>query len=321
MATDKNKHLKCVLESHKIKKEQELLEKHKEKKEEIKDALQKKYGAIIYTPFNSGSYAKNTAMNKKFDFDFMVPFKRNAFPTLAEMFDDVFNFLNDKYKSTAQVRKQKVSIGLEFLNENGESIKIDVVPGRELNIDQYIKDKNLNLYINDQYGILQKGSERIQSNIHAQIEKIKSTSESLPNLRQVIRLLKIWKHYNNKSIKSFFIELITIKAFESKSPEGEIWDILKIVLEFIKDNIKTVSLPDPGNTNNNVAETMNETDKNVISFDIQNILDQIELNSDFIKTYFPFNSKFPCEDENKNNNTYGIKRDSPSVPPPTRFGN
>jgi len=320
MTTDKNKHLKCVLESHKIKKEQALLDKHISKRKEIKEDLEEKYGSDIYSPFNSGSYAKNTAVNKKFDFDFMVPFKRDAFKTLEEMFDDVYSFLYDKYRSEAQVRKQKVSIGLDFSPDKDlDIVKIDVVPGRELKKNQYPTDDNLNLYVNDQFGSFQKGSDRIQSNIQAQIDKIKD-SVYKASLRQIIRILKVWKIHNNKSIKSFFIELITIKAFESKDPSGELWDMLKTVMEYIRDNVKTVALPDPGNSNNNIADSMSSSDKDVLSNDMKNMIEQIESNSDFIKSYFPINPKFPCEDENKGSGSYGVKKDIASVPPPTRFG-
>ena len=137
---DKNLHLDTVIKTHQITKEKNLLDKHIQKKNEVKEALEEKYGSDVYSPFNSGSYAKNTAINTKFDFDLVSPFKRNAFGsngTLKEMYEDVYNFLYDKYKNDAEMRKQKVSIGLEFYaDSDGDKIKIDVVPGRELNQDQ-----------------------------------------------------------------------------------------------------------------------------------------------------------------------------------------
>lgn len=87
---DKSKHLESVIKTHQITKEKELLDKHIQKKNEVKEALEKEYGNNIYTPFNSGSYAKNTAVNTKFDFDLVSPFKRNALGsngTLKEMYD------------------------------------------------------------------------------------------------------------------------------------------------------------------------------------------------------------------------------------------
>jgi hypothetical protein len=286
--TDLNKHLYCVLESHKIKKEQVLLDKHISKRDEIKEAMEEEYGTNIFTLFNSGSYAKNTAVNKKFDFDLMVPFKKDAFDTLEDMFTDVFEFLEDKYKTSAIVKKQKVSIGLEFYpDDNGDIVKIDVVPGRELNKDQYIKDNKLNLYVNQTFGKLNIGFDYIRSNIQAQINHIKDrATKEKDTIRSIIRLLKVWKINRNQQIKSFFIELITIKAIDSTETSGDLWDRLKKVLEFFRDEVKTVSLPDPGNTSNEVADTLADYEKVALCDDMRYLIERIEENSDNIKIYF-----------------------------------
>ena len=320
MAVDKNKHLNDSLDSHKISKEQDLLDKHVEKRKEISEALMKRYGSDMYSPLNSGSYAKHTAMNKKFDIDLVAPYKRSAFDTLEEMYNSVHDFLHDKYKNEATVRKQKVSIGLEFYaDDDGDIIKVDVVPGRELSKDQYPKDDNLNLYVYEQFGKIDKGSDRIKSNIKAQIENVKSHAEK-DSVRKMIKLLKVWKFYNNKKPKSFFLELITIKAFDKKTISGNTWDMLEAVMEYIRDEVKTVSLPDPGNSSNDIADTLTDSEKKNVSDDMKWMLERIEENSDFIKTYYPINDKFPPE-EDKFDNSYKKKDDSGiSVPPPVRFG-
>jgi len=322
MATDKNKHLECVVNSHKTSKEQKLLDKFIEKRNEVKAALLDKYGSNLYDPYNSGSYAKNTAVNKKFDFDLMAPFKRDAFNTLEKMYNDVYDFLYNKYKNEATVKKQKVSIGLDF-NPDGEgnTIKIDVVPGRELNQNQYKDDDKLNLYVYDQFGKIEKGSDRIQSNVKAQINNIKDRATAENSIRKIIRLLKVWKIYNTKKVKSFFIDLITIKAFDKKDITGDLWDKLKAVMEYIRDDVKTISLPDPGNGNNDVADTLNDSDKGTLSDDMKYMLERIEEDSDYIKTYFPVNEKFPCEEDKKDENRYGKIGAGFSIPPEnSRFG-
>ena len=322
--TDKNKHLDCVLSSHKITNEQALLVKHISKRNEIKEALEIKYESNLYSPFNSGSYAKNTAVNLKFDFDLMAPYKRNAFGsngTLKEMFTDVFEFLKGKYHGKeATVRDQKVSIGIEFYSDkDGHIVKIDVVPGRELNVNQYKDDDKLNLYVNKKFGTLEEGSDYIRSNIQAQIDKIKdrATAEK-DSVRKIIRLLKVWKINNKPDIKSFFIELITMKAFDIVKVEGDLWDKLKTVLEFIRDKVKEVSLPDPGNRTNEVADTLSKTEKFTLSDDMKYMIERIEENSDNIKTYFKINEDHPCED--KEENKYGVKREGVSIPPTKRYG-
>jgi hypothetical protein len=322
MATDKNKHLEDVLTSHKISKEQTLLDKHIEKRKKIAEDLQEKYGSDMYSPFNSGSYAKHTAMNKKFDIDLIAPYKRNAFETLEKMYNDVYDFLSEKYKDEATVRRQKVSIGLEFhADADGDIVKIDVVPGRELNKDQYPDDNNLNLYVYEQFGKIDKGSDRIKSNIKAQIENVKGHAEK-DSVRQIIKLLKVWKFHNGKKPKSFFLELITIKAFDKKTISGDIWDKLKTVMEFIRDEVKSISLPDPGNSSNDVADTLTDSDKDTLSDDMKRMLERIEEDSDTIKSYYPINEKFPPEDDKgKSGNSYGVKTGiGLSVPPVTRFG-
>lgn len=57
--------------------------------------------------------------------DIVTPFKRNSFGTLEEMFDDVYEFLNEKYKNTAEVIPQKVSIGIKFF-EDEDKIDEDI---------------------------------------------------------------------------------------------------------------------------------------------------------------------------------------------------
>ncbi len=323
---DKNLHLESVIKTHQITKEENLLSKHKERNKEVKEASEEKYKENIYSPFNSGSYAKNTAINTKFDFDLVAPFKRNAFGsngTLKEMYEDVYNFLYEKYKDVAEVKKQKVSIGLEFYADtDGDKIKIDVVAGRELNQDQYKKDENLNLYVYYKYGNIEAGSERIKTNVKAQISNIKdrATNEK-DSIRKIIRLLKVWKitKYDYPT-KSFFLELITLKAFDNKDITGSLWDKLKAVLEYIKDNVtkETFTLKDPGNSSNDLADTLTDTEKQNLSNDMKNMLDRIEENEENIRTYFPENTKFK-EEDNKNNR-YQTNGGMPVPPPKINFG-
>lgn len=319
MATDKNEHLECALKSHRIRKKQTLLDKHVSKRDEIITALKDKYERDIYDPFNSGSYAKNTAVNKKFDFDLIAPFKRKAFETLEEMYSSVYSFLNEKYKAVATVRKQKVSIGIEFFSDGvGDIVKIDVVSGRELNQNQYKDDNKLNLYVYSQFGKIAAGSDRLRTNVRAQVRNIKDHAEKA-YLRQIIRLLKIWKIHLDKRCKSFFIELITIKAFDKENITGNLWERLKTVLEYIRDNVEEVVLFDPGNSGNDVADTLKDYEKSELSNDMKLIIDNTEENSDNIKLYFPINSEFSCEEESSNSR-YGEKAAGISIPPPKRFG-
>ena len=318
---DKARYLESVIDSYKMSKEEKLLEKHKTKKEEIKEALEKKYKENIYSPFNSGSYAKNTAINTKFDFDMVTPFKRNAFGasgTLEQMYNEVYDFLSEKYKDEASIRKQKVSIGLEFNSDkDGDSIKIDVVPGREYNQGQYKDDKNLNLYVYYKYGNIEAGSEYIKTNIQNQIDNIRDRATyEKDSIRKIIRLLKVWKTSAKREYpKSFFLELIAIRAFDDKKIEGNVWETLRIVLDFIKDNVtkENFALKDPGNSGNNLIDTLTNSEREQLSRDIKNMLERIDEDEDYLKDYFPENPKFKNKEDNN-------KTKMPLPPPNLNFG-
>lgn len=318
MATEKSKHLNSVLDSHKMAHIEDLFNKYKSKRDDVKNSLDSNYNTNSYACMNSGSYAKHTAINIKFDLDLVLPFNKKSFSSLEEMFDSVYEFLNDKYKNEAYIRKQKVSIGIEFFaDDDGDIITIDVVPGRELNEDQYTSDKNLNLYINSTYGELNAKS-YLQTNINAQIEHIKNRNEE----RKIIRLLKGWKVNNNESYKSFFLELITLKAFDTTSISGNLWEKLKSVLEYIRDNVNKdgFTLIDPGNTGNDIAKTLESFEKYQLKSKMDTMIQRIEDNSDNIKLYFPINEDFHSDDDEKKYKSKGGGGFFSVPPKEERFG-
>jgi hypothetical protein len=319
MAVDKKTHLENALETHRMSQINDLVGKYKAKREEVKNALVEKYVDKAYEIFNSGSFKKHTAINIKFDLDLVIPFKRNSFDTLEKMFDDVYDFLYEKYKDEATVKKQKVSIGITFdADDDGDVVCIDVTPGRELNQDKYSEDKYLNLFVNSTYGMIAEKS-YLQTNIHSQIDHIKSKGDE----RKIIRLLKIWKFTNGEKYKSFLFELITIKAFDKVDVSGNLWDMLKTVMEYIRDNVTkdNFKLIDPGNSNNDVINTLESHDRTNLSNRMDTIIKRIEDNSENIKSYFPVNEKFEKKETSKS--SYGIKGTyvTPSIPSNTqRFG-
>jgi len=321
MAVNKKEYLQEVLETHKMSHINDLLDKYRDKRKSIKEALEENYKDKIYSPLNSGSYAKHTAINTKFDLDVVVPFKKKSFSTLEEMFDDVFDFLSKTYGSEANVRKQKVSIGIIFyMDDDGDEISIDIVPGRELNEDQYNEDNKLNLYVNSKYGLLREKT-HLLTNIKSQIEHIKSRG----NERKIIRLLKIWKSSNNEDYKSFLMELITIKAFNKDNISGDLWEMLESTMEYIRDNITKdgFSINDPGNSGNNVVDTLESWQKENLSSKMKNMLERIEDNSDNLKIYFPINPNFKEDDDIKSSEGYGVKTGASTFSIPTqnqRFG-
>lgn len=298
MSLNKSKYLQQVLESYRMSHVADLMEKYIEKREIVKDALVERFkDQIVTRAINSGSYAKHDAINIKFDLDVCQPFKRNSFDTLEEMADAVFNFFNDEFEDDDLVkyktRKQRVSTGITFVID-GDEIQMDIVPGRELNADDYVETNRLNLYVRPK--LLQVAS-TTQTNIQKHIDLVKGKNSE----RSIIRLLKVWKtNKNNTRVKSFFVELITIKAFEkcTNIPSG-IWEQLEMVLAFIRDNVKTIRLEDPANSNNVVSDTMTDSEKENLHWDMKLMLESIASSADNLKSYFPVNDDFYEEEEDE----------------------
>ena len=298
MSLNKSEYLQQVLESYRMSHVADIMEKYIEKREVVKDALVEKFkDQIVTRAINSGSYAKHDAINIKFDLDVCQPFKRNSFDTLEEMANAVFNFFNDEFEDDDLVkyktRKQRVSTGITFVID-GDEIQMDIVPGRELNADDYVETNRLNLYVRPK--LLQVAS-TTQTNIQKHIDLVKGKNSE----RSIIRLLKVWKtNKNNTRVKSFFVELITIKAFEkcANIPSG-IWEQLEMVLAFIRDNVKTIRLEDPANSNNVVSDTMTDSEKENLHWDIKLMLESIASSADNLKSYFPVNDDFYEEEEDE----------------------
>ena len=305
MAIDKNKHLNEVLETHKLSHVQDFLNKMKSRKEEVKKLLHDHFGNDKYDSFSSGSIAKHTAINIKFDLDIVEPFKRSAFGTLQEMFESVFNYLSDTYgKEGVTVRKQKVSIGLTFPIEEGDdkAVEIDVVPGRELSDGDYPKSDDLNLYFNEDHWGFKKGSSQ-KTNIQKQINHIKGKSSE----REIIRLLKIWKKRYEKPYKSFVIELAVIRGLDNYSGDKGLWSRLKYIMEYLRDNIDDSSfhLYDPGNSNNDVISSMEDYDRRSFKSDMETMLKNIENNPDFfLPYYFKINENYTGYKEKQSGSPY-----------------
>lgn len=217
--------------------------------------------------------------------------------TLESIYDSVFNFFSDEYEDDelmSKPKKQKVSIGLEFYL-NSRMLDFDIVPGREIN--DYEEDRDLNLYVNSQMGQIDQKS-YIKTNIHSQVDHIAEHEEA----RDVIKLLKVLRqNIGNSSLKSFLLELLTIRAFKDNLEDipSDLWGKLKITLEYIRDNIETIQLIDPGNSNNNVADSLNSYQKTSLSNTIKRVLDHIDNDESAVENYFPVNPDYPCEEGNK----------------------
>lgn len=191
--------------------------------------------------YYAGSYAKHTIVRINYDLDLVVYFDSQRFPTLREMYHSVYRTLADRYGS--HVVQKTVSIQISY----SSGFHIDVVPGRL--ISSFGKDANL--YRTDT-------ETSLRTNIETQVGHVRESGQT-----DVMRLMKIWRERHSLNFKSFALELIVLRALSGSFERGYDDKVLAI-LRFVRDRVLDIPLIDPANTNNNLADSIPRTQKEVM---------------------------------------------------------
>jgi len=249
-------YLDQTLKFYNVNDKKDLLKAYNDKRDEIKEALEQHFRHEIFSPISSGSLAKNTAVGCKFDYDLVVPFKKRK-DKLEVIYDLLLAFFQKECTLNPQprIRPQRVSIGLTFTSHR-QKLFFDVTPGKE--IKDYAKDGELNLFMR-KVGEEIQSIDHITTNVKAQIAYIHKHTAA----RDCIRLLKIWKHCNEVPAKSFFLELLTIHAFEHgevKKQKG-LNKKLEGVARYAIANMQQMRLNDPGYKGNKLIKSLTPKQK------------------------------------------------------------
>lgn len=241
--------------------------------------LEKEFAAELSdVPFQWGSNAKGTAIEGKSDFDIMVRFHRNSF-TMQEMYYTVLDTFKENFYDPAivEVLDQKKSIGLVF-NFRDEKVRIDVVPMRDIDFNP--RNTASNLFVNNK-GLFSKPS-ITKTNIPLQ-----ASLPLTPTQKKLIIMLKKWKADNDVPISSYMIQLLVVKAYEKNrnSIPRKLTHKLMLVLDFIAENINTIRLISPENTNNIVSD-ISISDKETIRKKALKVVEEYEYHPNTIQSFF-----------------------------------
>lgn len=189
---------------------------------------------LVSKPEFSGSHAKGTATIFGSDVDIFVPLKNKDGNTLESYYNGLYDALSDY-----NPRKQNVSIRVTY---NGHDI--DVVPGRA--IDGYRDYFTLYKF---------KSKTWTLTNISANIKLVKESGR----INEIIAM-KIWRYRNNLDISSTLLELIVIEALKNQRKDNVASNVIT-VLSFLRDEIETIRIVDPSNTNNILSNDLTSSEK------------------------------------------------------------
>lgn len=230
-------------------------------------------------PEDAGSFYKRTAIGSSYDLDIVLPFRRNSYASLEEMYYDIYRKISKSFSSKATISKQTKAIGVTFENNNGR-IHFDIVPGREIN--EYVSKKDLSLYVKPKF-IWQNGSS-FKTNINIQ----KNITLNKPKARATIKLLKAYRNRNSLSIPNLVIEQCVVDALseENFGTYSSLTENLVNSMDFISQKMKRKTLIDAANTNNNLYDKLGKIEKSYASCQLQKDKEEICIHPRHLKEIF-----------------------------------
>lgn len=250
------------------------------KGKKVRNAINQRFDSdLLGRASYQGSVEQGTALSGLSDLDILVKFKKTSFQNEREMFNTIHKFFKYEFKDDdlLKVREQKVSIGLTF-NIDGYSETIDIVPA--LRTD-FVRGKNdYNLFKNP--GLV-KGSKKIKMNPHKQ----RDFGDYEEHKKDIIGLIKVLKAKEKLPLKSFLIKELTKKAFDRRNIPRGLNDKLIMTLKYIRNNIKTIKLKSPDNPWVNLSDSITAQEKEKIYKALDEILDLIQEDKDYVLEYFP----------------------------------
>ena len=226
---------------------------------------------IIDSPIKAGSNQKRTATESS-DYDLVLPFKKTA-PPLRELHEMVEEKLSGLGIDDLKIRKQNRSLGL--FRERGDSTfqKIDIVPAKERG--NYWGKKDLTIWD-------KKRESHLKTNIHIHNSEVKG----MPEIRDVIKLLKIYKEKQGLDVPTPLMSRLLIDSFNKRPVSSSKAANFKTGLEILAKGMDRVNVQDSANGNNNLISQLSDAIKIKNKKRLLNDLELIEENPRNFKKLF-----------------------------------
>lgn len=214
-------------------------------RDEVEKCLRDDFGEEPIIKY-AGSRVKGTMIKESYDLDIVCYFPSDFEDTIKEIYESIKEKLAEKY--AIEAKTSAIRIGKK---SNGKNLDyhIDVVPGKFQD-----DSDDVFLYVSSTEG------ERIQTNINKHFGYITNSG-----CQEIIKLVKLWKVRNGLQIRTFVLEMAVVEALNGFKNKSDLEAAFKKVLEFLRDEIETIQLVDPANTNNIVSNQLTSVDKSIIS--------------------------------------------------------
>lgn len=235
--------LKDLLQSQELLSDE--LETLQTQKGEVTDFLRAEFGETPVIKY-AGSYAKGTMIREKYDLDIVCYFPSDDERSLKEIYEDVLNHLQKKYLIGKKASAVRITDLKATNSPNG--YHIDVVPGK------FIRGSK-DVFLHVSYG----EKERIQTNLKVHVDHIVNSG-----CGDVIKLVKLWNHRNNLTIKTFILEIFVVQALKGSREKDNLKDSFTKTTEAFKNDFGSVQLVDPANTGNIISDLISSSHRALV---------------------------------------------------------
>lgn len=228
-----NDYLKSVLDTQRVADDSTEMKDLQAARKDVEELLRAKFDECAPTIRYGGSKAKGTMNIEDYDLDIITYFPREdtkAGKTIKEIYENVQKALLKKYRVTPKTTALRVS-------DSERDLKIDVVPGR------FIDDSKTDAFVHQKDG----AKDFLKTNLDLHIAHIRD-SGSVPE----VRLTKLWRPCSGIVVRTFPLELVAVKFLKETKKAG-LDARMTYLMERIRDDIATVSIEDPANSNNDLS--------------------------------------------------------------------
>lgn len=216
--------------------------------------------------YKYGSTESETALKAEADIDMCMECHPRSFHSTESMYYSVQNHLQSLCNKNGilAVRTQRVSIGVYVLI-NGQQKRIDITPQKRTTT----RRNNTSGYL----CLNKSGLFETPGRTKTDVSLLKQCSLT-ETQKKILVTLKFLKHKKGLPISSTLLQLLITncyKAYRGEIPTSFTKKII-LVLQYIADNIETISIRSLENTNNVLTDYMSNSEKNAIRIQCETIV-------------------------------------------------
>ncbi len=221
------------------------------RRQDVFAILNREFAGADKTISVAGSFAKGTMIRESYDLDLTCYFG-NEDTTAGETLEDIYNNVRKALEKDFRVGPKTSALRVRSGEKDSldRDFHIDVVPGRYTGTER----ADAFLYMKSREKC------RMKTNLGTHIQHIRFSG-----CLDEIRLMKLWNVTTGLALKTFVLELATIKILGSSGVPHGLPDRLRFVLEHLRDNADSFTVEDPANpTGNDLCEYLDDQVRDAI---------------------------------------------------------